>query len=169
MCTGDANAYGKRVDKEVGHAGMAPGYIELSNLDQAHEPNEKQGRQNGSARIAKSERKSHEEKSNEMLEAVGEHGHRPIRGWNEREDGNCEKQKPGGNFARLSDPRRGHIAYSNGLDGLSRGLFLYSTQVTQSLQAEPRALRSQAKRSAPAIRCRIAQCSLDGRYPAALE
>ena len=102
--TGDANAYGKSVDKEVGHAGMAPGDIELNNLDQADEPNEKQGRQNGSARIAKSERKSHEQKSNEMLEAVGKHGHWPIRGWNEREDRNCQKQKPSRNFAGLSDP-----------------------------------------------------------------
>ena len=109
MCTGDANAYGERVDKEVGHAGMAPGYIELNHLDQAHEPNQKQGHQNGSTRVAKSERKSHEKKSNEVLEAVGECGHRPIRRWNEREDGNCEEQEPGGDFTRLPDPGRGHM------------------------------------------------------------
>ena len=42
MCTGDADAYRKSVDKEVGHAGMAAGHIELNNLDQADEPNEKQ-------------------------------------------------------------------------------------------------------------------------------
>ena len=94
---------------------MAPWHKELSNLDQADERDEKQGRQDIPARIAKSECQSHEKKHNEMLEAVGNHGRRPVGGWNERKDGNCQKQKPGRDFARLSDPRCKHWGLLNRL------------------------------------------------------